>query len=163
MIGGHEGRGKDGPDGIVGHVGREPAADVLIGGLRRLEYRGYNSAGTTVADGRAPHLVKDTGKASRLEQRVYADWSESFRVRAIMGIAHTRWAPPAGGQGPYVSAADRQRSADPPDWGAVRCTRRGRRMGQRRFPRRWRLRCLPVMPGCPIDQPRNLAKSVTVE
>ena len=78
--------------GIVGYVGRKSATDVLIGGLKRLEYRGYDSAGIVVVQDGALNILKDKGKVATLEQSVYARWSEAFRQRATVGISHTRWA-----------------------------------------------------------------------
>jgi glucosamine--fructose-6-phosphate aminotransferase (isomerizing) len=78
--------------GIVGYVGAKSAVDVLIGGLKRLEYRGYDSSGLVVAADKALHFVKDTGKVRQLETRVHAAWPQAFRQRVGMGIAHTRWA-----------------------------------------------------------------------
>ena len=78
--------------GIVGYVGGRGATDILISGLKRLEYRGYDSAGVaTVADS-ALHIVKTKGKVQELEQNVYSTWDEAFRQRAVLGICHTRWA-----------------------------------------------------------------------
>ena len=78
--------------GIVGYIGKRGAADILIGGLKRLEYRGYDSAGIAVVSDGAVHVVKNKGKVLELEQAVYSQWSESFRHQAGLGISHTRWA-----------------------------------------------------------------------
>ncbi len=78
--------------GIVGYVGGKRAVDVLLNGLKRLEYRGYDSAGlAVVADGRL-HVLKNEGKVRALEQAVYAGWDEAFRETLQVGISHTRWA-----------------------------------------------------------------------
>ncbi len=74
--------------GIVGYVGDKPAARVLLDGLKRLEYRGYDSAGMTLG-GTALHTLKAVGKVKNLEQKL-ADAGQEF-VNTI-GIAHTRWA-----------------------------------------------------------------------
>jgi len=75
--------------GIVGYIGGKQAAGVLIEGLKRLEYRGYDSAGVCVChDGRL-HVCKDKGRVTELAERVEAD--EAFRAGTV-GIAHTRWA-----------------------------------------------------------------------
>jgi len=78
--------------GIVGYVGNKGAIDVLINGLKRLEYRGYDSAGVALIADRRLHLRKDKGKVQNLEQQVHAQWDPSFLKSAHLGIAHTRWA-----------------------------------------------------------------------
>ncbi|KPK86228.1 MAG: glutamine amidotransferase [Phycisphaerae bacterium SM23_33] len=75
--------------GIVGYVGRKQAAGILIEGLKRLEYRGYDSAGIAVLEGGELRIVKCPGRISRLAERVAA---ESVGEHAVVGIAHTRWA-----------------------------------------------------------------------
>jgi glucosamine--fructose-6-phosphate aminotransferase (isomerizing) len=73
--------------GIVGVVGRPDASDLLVRGLKRLEYRGYDSAGTAVSIGdNQVRCARAAGKVSKLEERVDRDFSGST------GIAHTRWA-----------------------------------------------------------------------
>ncbi|MEK6608808.1 MAG: glutamine--fructose-6-phosphate transaminase (isomerizing) [Myxococcota bacterium] len=74
--------------GIVGYVGARDATDILLEGLSRLEYRGYDSAGIAVqdGDGRAT-IVRAKGKIANLRERVRAD-----RPRGRIGIGHTRWA-----------------------------------------------------------------------
>jgi glucosamine--fructose-6-phosphate aminotransferase (isomerizing) len=72
----------------VGYAGPQAAADVVVAGLRRLEYRGYDSAGVAiVADGRL-HVAKKAGKLVNLEKRL----SEEPLPRTGLGIGHTRWA-----------------------------------------------------------------------
>ena len=78
--------------GIVGYVGRHAATPVLLGGLRRLEYRGYDSAGLSVQDGNELLTLRAVGKVSRLADKVRAEWSEELQSRGLVGIAHTRWA-----------------------------------------------------------------------
>ncbi len=75
--------------GIVGYVGSRPAVDVLLEGLRRLEYRGYDSAGIAVYEERERRLrrVRSTGKIERLAEKLR---EEIFH--ATVGIGHTRWA-----------------------------------------------------------------------
>ncbi|TWE21154.1 glucosamine--fructose-6-phosphate aminotransferase (isomerizing) [Kitasatospora atroaurantiaca] len=78
--------------GIVGYTGREAALDVVIEGLERLEYRGYDSAGVTVlADGRLA-TEKRAGKLAVLRKRL----AEDPLPAATMGIGHTRWATHGG-------------------------------------------------------------------
>lgn len=75
--------------GIVGYVGRQPAAPVLIEGLQRLEYRGYDSAGVSVLDAkgsRAPVVVRRAGRVRELEAAL------PKRLAGTVGIGHTRWA-----------------------------------------------------------------------
>jgi glucosamine--fructose-6-phosphate aminotransferase (isomerizing) len=75
--------------GIVGYVGNKKAWNILVEGLKRLEYRGYDSAGVCVyADGRLC-IQKSPGRISAVEQLVHAD--ECIQQGTI-GIAHTRWA-----------------------------------------------------------------------
>ncbi len=57
--------------GIVGYLGRSDAVDVLLDGLKRLEYRGYDSAGVAVIDGeRGVQVVRSQGKIAALEKRL---------------------------------------------------------------------------------------------
>ena len=65
---------------------------MLINGLRRLEYRGYDSAGLAVMDGDRIAVAKAPGKVAALKDRARADWSAERFARASTGIAHTRWA-----------------------------------------------------------------------
>ena len=73
--------------GIVGYVGRRQALPLLMEGLRRLEYRGYDSAGVAVAQDGALAVVKKKGKVRELEAALPA-----AGVAGVSGIAHTRWA-----------------------------------------------------------------------
>ena len=78
--------------GIVGYVGDRPAQDVLISGLKRLEYRGYDSAGiATLDDNSEPHLARSVGKIAELE-KVLAVKPHDGKL----GIGHTRWATHGG-------------------------------------------------------------------
>lgn len=74
--------------GIVGYIGDRPAVPLLIEGLKRLEYRGYDSAGFTVLDDDGLDTRKAVGKIAELEKLVGNGNSPS----ATIGIAHTRWA-----------------------------------------------------------------------
>jgi glucosamine--fructose-6-phosphate aminotransferase (isomerizing) len=78
--------------GIVGYVGRSSAAPILIGGLRRLEYRGYDSAGLALQEGQSILTARAVGKVVRLADKVRTEWSESRQAGCTVGIAHTRWA-----------------------------------------------------------------------
>lgn len=73
--------------GIVGYVGDRSAAPFLINGLKRLEYRGYDSAGIAVYDGEKTEVVKREGRLSRLEESLNGNFTKGF-----LGIGHTRWA-----------------------------------------------------------------------
>jgi glucosamine--fructose-6-phosphate aminotransferase (isomerizing) len=78
--------------GIVGYVGKANAPEILVKGLRKLEYRGYDSAGIAVLDGRHITVVKTPGKVAALDKKTRAQWTQE-RAKAIStGIAHTRWA-----------------------------------------------------------------------
>ncbi|HFI0038451.1 TPA: glutamine--fructose-6-phosphate transaminase (isomerizing) [Streptococcus suis] len=72
--------------GIVGVVGNTNATDILIQGLEKLEYRGYDSAGIFVTGGEQAHLVKAVGRIAELSAKV-GDMTEG-----TTGIGHTRWA-----------------------------------------------------------------------
>jgi glucosamine--fructose-6-phosphate aminotransferase (isomerizing) len=78
--------------GIVGYIGKAEAPKVLINGLRRLEYRGYDSAGLAVMDGDRIAVAKAPGKVAALKDRARAEWPAERFSRASTGIAHTRWA-----------------------------------------------------------------------
>ncbi len=72
--------------GIVGYIGDKNASEVLIKGLKRLEYRGYDSAGLALINGHLD-IVKGKGKVTNLESRV-----NSQNLIGRIGIGHTRWA-----------------------------------------------------------------------
>src|SRR5665647_354805 len=74
--------------GIAGYIGDGVAKDYLINALKRLEYRGYDSAGIAVLEkGGEVRCVKKVGKIKELDERLKDEvWKES------VGIAHTRWA-----------------------------------------------------------------------
>jgi glucosamine--fructose-6-phosphate aminotransferase (isomerizing) len=78
--------------GIVGYVGKRGACEILINGLRRLEYRGYDSAGVALQTGARLTIVKQTGKVASLEKRLNETVSVEEREHAHTGVAHTRWA-----------------------------------------------------------------------
>jgi len=73
--------------GIVGYLGKKEAAPILVGGLKRLEYRGYDSAGIAVQNGTGIHVVKEVGKIRNLEEAV-----TDRELKGVVGIGHTRWA-----------------------------------------------------------------------
>jgi len=77
--------------GIVGCVAEEPVAGILLEGLRRVEYRGYDSAGMSTSDGSVIVVRKGAGRVSEIEER--------FRLSKLggnIGMAHTRWATHGG-------------------------------------------------------------------
>lgn len=78
--------------GIVGYIGKRSATEILLSGLRRLEYRGYDSSGVALCSGEKITVVKQCGKVAALEQCVAQQVSEEARAQIHMGIAHTRWA-----------------------------------------------------------------------
>ncbi len=73
--------------GIVGYVGRDEALPLLLGGMRSLEYRGYNSAGVAIVNDGAVSIERRPGQLSELESAV-----DAGRLRGRLGIGHTRWA-----------------------------------------------------------------------
>ena len=73
--------------GIVGYIGKQQAYPILIKGLQRLEYRGYDSAGIALISNNELNVYKAKGKVSDLEH-----YAESKNIEGTIGIAHTRWA-----------------------------------------------------------------------
>lgn len=78
--------------GIVGYIGKRPIIDTLINGLRRLEYRGYDSAGVAILADNKIDVVKTPGKVADLSNAINKDHKELKKSKANIGIAHTRWA-----------------------------------------------------------------------
>ena len=75
--------------GIVGYVGNEQAAPILLNGLAKLEYRGYDSAGIAVRDGdKHVEVVKAKGRLKALEEKT----NNGLAIKGTCGIGHTRWA-----------------------------------------------------------------------
>jgi len=74
--------------GIVGYVGGKSALEVVVEGLRRLEYRGYDSAGVAVVSDQTLHVAKKAGKLGNLEKLL----AEEQLPSSSLGIGHTRWA-----------------------------------------------------------------------
>lgn len=72
--------------GIVGIVGNEQATNILVKGLEKLEYRGYDSAGIFVADQKEDFLIKSQGRIKELADKI------GENVHGTIGIGHTRWA-----------------------------------------------------------------------
>jgi len=73
--------------GIVGYIGNREAYPIIIKGLKRLEYRGYDSAGIMLYDGESMKVAKTKGKVSDLEEK-----SKEISTTGTVGIGHTRWA-----------------------------------------------------------------------
>ncbi len=73
--------------GIVGYIGTKSALPILVDGLKRLEYRGYDSAGVAVLQDGDLNVVKQAGKISALESEL-----NGHLLSGVVGIAHTRWA-----------------------------------------------------------------------
>lgn len=73
--------------GIVGYIGSRPARDIVINGLKRLEYRGYDSAGIAINDGTETKVFKCVGRVRDLEEMVHGS-----DFNGTMAMGHTRWA-----------------------------------------------------------------------
>jgi len=73
--------------GIIGYVGTRDVVPVLIGGLKKLEYRGYDSAGIAVVNGNGVDVVRAEGKLSNLEAKL-----GEHELHGTFGMGHTRWA-----------------------------------------------------------------------
>ncbi|MGC8927821.1 MAG: glutamine--fructose-6-phosphate transaminase (isomerizing) [Myxococcota bacterium] len=73
--------------GIMGYIGDREAKNILIDGLKRLEYRGYDSAGVAIFDGKGLRIFRSVGKISTLENIVLNE-----KISGNVGIGHTRWA-----------------------------------------------------------------------
>ena len=82
--------------GIVGYVGSRPAQDIILAGLRKLEYRGYDSAGISLLAGGEIHSVRAVGNLDHLEQALEVSGAGTATATiappATIGIGHTRWA-----------------------------------------------------------------------
>ncbi|SOC44574.1 glutamine--fructose-6-phosphate transaminase (isomerizing) [Salinicoccus kekensis] len=89
--------------GIVGYIGEEDVKEILLKGLEKLEYRGYDSAGISVRNGEELKIFKEAGRIKDLREKVDPDF------QAATGIGHTRWA--THGE-PSVTNAHPHQSAD---------------------------------------------------
>lgn len=72
--------------GIVAYIGKRPAKDLLVEGLKRLEYRGYDSAGISIIEDKKISTIKSVGRIASLEDKIKKD------LTGAIGICHTRWA-----------------------------------------------------------------------
>jgi glucosamine--fructose-6-phosphate aminotransferase (isomerizing) len=126
--------------GIVGYIGDRAAAPILVTGLKRLEYRGYDSSGISLVEDGGMAITKAVGRIAALESRL-----NGATPSATLGIAHTRWAthgaPSEANAHPHLGD-DGRLSVVPLQLFAYH---------------------VAVARGCDVDKPRNLAKSVTVE
>jgi glutamine---fructose-6-phosphate transaminase (isomerizing) len=75
--------------GIVGYIGKKKALPILLEGLRRMEYRGYDSAGIALIDKGTLHIRKQKGKVEDLQKKIN---NETPLPEATIGMGHTRWA-----------------------------------------------------------------------
>ena len=74
--------------GIIGYLGKRSPKDILIEGLKKLEYRGYDSAGIALKSGKEIQIIKSVGKIKYLEEKI----EKEKLIDSHIGIAHTRWA-----------------------------------------------------------------------
>ncbi|MFK2827067.1 glutamine--fructose-6-phosphate transaminase (isomerizing) [Bacillus sp. B190/17] len=91
--------------GIVGYIGYKDVKEILLNGLEKLEYRGYDSAGIAVRNEKGVHVFREKGRIADLRQTV------DVNVQAVTGIGHTRWAthgvPSKDNAHPHQSTAGR--------------------------------------------------------
>ena len=73
--------------GIVGYIGKQNAVDILIDGLRKLEYRGYDSSGIAIVEHNEINVQKAEGKLANLQEKL-----KGYHLNSNIGIGHTRWA-----------------------------------------------------------------------
>ena len=73
--------------GIVGYIGENDATPIVLAGLKKLEYRGYDSAGIAVISNGKIEVRRDAGKLANLETLI-----SSLPIKGNVGIGHTRWA-----------------------------------------------------------------------
>ncbi|MCL2264624.1 MAG: glutamine--fructose-6-phosphate transaminase (isomerizing) [Treponema sp.] len=78
--------------GIIGYVGKEDAVPIIVDGLKKLEYRGYDSAGIAVYSRNGFDVVKQKGRLAVLEERLTKRLLENKPLTGRLGIGHTRWA-----------------------------------------------------------------------
>jgi glucosamine--fructose-6-phosphate aminotransferase (isomerizing) len=78
--------------GIIGYVGKEDAVPIIVDGLKKLEYRGYDSAGIAIYGKNGFDVVKQKGRLASLEERLLQSRLAGSPLAGNMGIGHTRWA-----------------------------------------------------------------------
>src|SRR5215471_18384477 len=78
--------------GIVGYIGSRNVSDVLVDGLKRLEYRGYDSCGIAVMENGSPKVIRTVGRIAALENKLQAGPAGDVAAFVKYGIGHTRWA-----------------------------------------------------------------------
>ena len=78
--------------GIIGYIGKEDAVPIIVDGLKKLEYRGYDSAGIAIYGKDGFDVVKQKGRLAILEERLAARLLENKPLAGHLGIGHTRWA-----------------------------------------------------------------------
>ena len=78
--------------GIIGYVGKKNIIEVLLNGLKGLEYRGYDSAGIALLNDKGVQIIRSTGRISNLEEKI----KKEKIINSNIGIAHTRWATHGG-------------------------------------------------------------------
>lgn len=74
--------------GIIGYIGKNNTKNILIEGLKKLEYRGYDSSGIAISNGKDIEITRSVGKVTQLENKI----KELSKIEGQIGIAHTRWA-----------------------------------------------------------------------
>lgn len=77
--------------GIVGYIGFRPAKEMILNGLKRMEYRGYDATGIAIQHHEAIHIYTERGNVAQLEQRL-----EGIKLAGTVGMGHTCWAAPSG-------------------------------------------------------------------
>jgi len=78
--------------GIIGYIGEDDAVDIIVDGLKKLEYRGYDSAGIAIYGRNGFDVVKQKGRLAILEERLAVRLKENKPLAGNLGIGHTRWA-----------------------------------------------------------------------
>lgn len=95
--------------GIVGYIGSREVSSVLVEGLKRLEYRGYDSCGVAIMDEGTPNVIRSVGRIGMLEEKIKAANPSNGSVKC--GIGHTRWAthgrPSEGNSHPHRDCSGR--------------------------------------------------------
>lgn len=143
--------------GIVGYTGSQEAAPILLDGLKKPEYRGYDSAGVAVLHGHQIAVSKVTGRIANLCEKT----DDGKNCPGTTGIGHTRWATHGA---PTDTNAHPHMSND----GKFAVVHNG--ITETIFTAAVEIVPLQLLAyyvarenGCDIDKPKNLAKSVTVE